>query len=94
MKFPRNIHPGINPGIKWIVVPVVLLCMALGSGCAARRPQTPLSNVPNELDQLRPKVHLDRAKARRLPGPPALLRADGTSDQRGNRGAGALLPHL
>ncbi len=70
MKFPRNIHPGINPGIKWIVVPVVLLCMALGSGCAARRPQTPLSNVPNELDQLRPKVHLDRAKARRLPGPP------------------------
>lgn len=62
MNFPRN--------IKRIVVPIALLCMVLGSGCAARTPQSPLRNVNSELDRMQPEAHLNRAKQRRHPGPP------------------------
>lgn len=66
MKLPRN----FNHKSKWIVVPVALFILALGSGCTARYPQSPLSEAHNELDQLRPKDYLNMAKQRRPLGPP------------------------
>ena len=62
MNTPRNCN-------GWLAI-TVLLCMALGSGCAARQPQSPLVHYPNELDQMRPQEQLNQAKQRPQPGPP------------------------